>query len=824
MPDDVKRRLADIGGFRSAVESLVPSLNGAATAMRSSTSSGVYRTDTGAELPGSSGIHLYVWVADVSDSERFLKALHARAWLAGLGWYFVGAAGQLLERSIVDRMVGQPERLVFEGAPVLESPLAQNQRRCAVTSGGMLDTLSACPVLDAAELARFDQLKATARHALRGASEKASREFVVHKTDVLTKRGIAPAAACKVALSWSRGTLLPAVVLEFDDPELVGITVGDVLADPEQFVGETLADPLEGVDYGRCKSMIMRRADGSLFIHTFAHGRGLYELRPDVAFVQDALRDLAGAQLVEAFARMLSGTRLDAVEEDELIKWASETAEIGKMVVKRQLKDSRTAAAQTRAQTDADRELAERTDPRPQRYAPFANAPWLAEMAAYDAILGASLAEIPPTRHIEDELNCVRRTVVPGTHAFGSDDKDDTPAPQWNICKLDNCETANLLEKHIDFIDFRERYSVRCPGDYVNHYRQWHGSTLPKLVAISPLPLVLGNGEILCPRGLDRLRGIAFNIDDEIRECLPTERVRDRARVAVAFDFLLNDWLADVSCSFTDKCVALALPLTLIERSLLPSRPLWFITAPVAESGKTTLAKMLITVYTGIDAVASAWSLNEDERRKALLAYFDAGLAYILWDNLLDGIIIQCPHVERSCTAKYYGDRKLGVSEHISASASTIHVFTVNNGETCGAMASRTLSVRIDTELVDPMVREFMHNDPVAWTKTNRSKILGELYTILLGNPMLDVTGEMPAKIRFPDWHRLVGAAIEHAVECYREFYPSDGKAAGVEFERLFKKQKSSEAEGVDLTETLDALDMGMRMWFDRGSSRQAAA
>jgi hypothetical protein len=50
-----------------------------------------------------------------------------------------------------------------------------------------------------------------------------------------------------------------------------------VLANPDRFVGETLADPLEGIEYGRCKAKIMRRADGSLWIHSFAHGRTVYE-------------------------------------------------------------------------------------------------------------------------------------------------------------------------------------------------------------------------------------------------------------------------------------------------------------------------------------------------------------------------------------------------------------------------------------------------------------------------------------------------------------------------------------------------------------------
>ena len=65
-------------------------------------------------------------VRDVADSPRFLKALHHRCWLALYGWTMVGAAGQMLERSIIDRTVGGPERLAFEGPPVLVDPLAQS--------------------------------------------------------------------------------------------------------------------------------------------------------------------------------------------------------------------------------------------------------------------------------------------------------------------------------------------------------------------------------------------------------------------------------------------------------------------------------------------------------------------------------------------------------------------------------------------------------------------------------------------------------------------------------------------------------------------------
>ena len=51
-------------------------------------------------------------------------------WLVWAGT-MVSASGALLERSIVDRMVGGPERLVFEGGPILVQPLQAGQAKPA---------------------------------------------------------------------------------------------------------------------------------------------------------------------------------------------------------------------------------------------------------------------------------------------------------------------------------------------------------------------------------------------------------------------------------------------------------------------------------------------------------------------------------------------------------------------------------------------------------------------------------------------------------------------------------------------------------------------
>ena len=812
---EVRDKLEQSGGFVAALATVIAELKKAGYVVRASTSAGLFRTDTGQRFTDSGGIHLYLGIKDVSDSKRFLQTLHDRCWLMGLGWYAISAAGTLLARSIIDRAVATPEHLCFEGPPLLGPGLAQDKaaRMPKVVNGNWLDTRTACPPLNAIEQSRLKELQTKAAFALNAERVRVRTAWLKQRTtEIAACCGITEQAARRIANKHADGVLLPAVELTFADPAIGVVTVGEVLADPDKYVDEPLADPWEGPSYGLQTAKVLRRPDGSIFINSFAHGGQTFELKLDAETIRKILDQTAASNVVEAMINHVLTGSLDEVETDALVRQAAKAANVGLRPVQQKLKQMR---IQHDAQQKAEKRavvLMGRTDPRPQHPAPFADTPWTPEMEAYDAILKAVVRDIPPSRNIEDELNCARCTAVPGTHAFSSDGSDDPPAPQWNIYKLDNCDAANLLEKHIDFIGAdpeSQRFgkSVQCPPAFVNHYRQWHDSTLPKLVAISPLPLVLGNGEILSPRGLDRLRGIAFIIDDKLRQRLPFGRIGDNAPVATALDFLLNDWLVDVSCSFTDKCTAIALALTMIERSLLVERPVGFIDAPSAESGKTTLAKMITTAVTGIDAVAFAWSFNEEERRKALLAYFDAGLIYVLWDNIPDGAFISCPHLERSCTANYYADRKLGVSEYINAAAATIHLFTGINIAPRGALASRSLRVRIDTDLVDPMARTFVHNNPVLWTKANRERILGALYTILLGNPMLDLPSHAPTRTRFPMWYRLVGSAVEHAAAIYKEVNPQDDKAVAVDFGELFLKQKTSEEEGVSLGEMLGDLD-----------------
>jgi hypothetical protein len=92
--------------------------------------------------------------------------------------------------------------------------------------------------------------------------------------------GMTKAAARAQVDRWIDGQELSGdFPLPFDDPKLAVAAVADVIAAPNKFVGRTLADPFEGPAYGRGKAIVYRRADGSLFVNSFAHGGVQYELR-----------------------------------------------------------------------------------------------------------------------------------------------------------------------------------------------------------------------------------------------------------------------------------------------------------------------------------------------------------------------------------------------------------------------------------------------------------------------------------------------------------------------------------------------------------------
>ena len=93
----------------------------------------------------------------------------------------------------------------------------------------------------------------------------------------------------------------------------------------------------------------MRRADGTPWIHIFAHGRTIYELKHDAASVRKAMEKAAKEEVVATFARLAAGADLDAVELEELRQLAKKLSGVGLRVIDAVLK----AAQQKQAAQNA---------------------------------------------------------------------------------------------------------------------------------------------------------------------------------------------------------------------------------------------------------------------------------------------------------------------------------------------------------------------------------------------------------------------------------------------------------------------------------------
>src|SRR5438105_7812143 len=124
---------------------------------------------------------------------------------------------------------------------------------------------------------------------------------------------------------------------------------------------------------------------------------------------------------------------------------------------------------------------------------------------------------------------------------------------------------------------------------------------------------------------------------------------------------------------------------------------------------------MVATAVFGRPAAAANWSPSEEERRKAIFAYFSAGVGLLAWDNIPRGEAISCPTIEKALTAEELSDRVLGESRTLKAPATTVMAFTGNNISPKGDLASRSLIVRLSVSRADPENREFKHPDTIVW-------------------------------------------------------------------------------------------------------------
>ena len=358
MPASVAGRIEELGGPLGSIGHLVGGLEQFARVYRPSTSSGIYNKETGEKFQAGGGFHLYLIAKDVSDSARFLRALQAQAIRAGLGWGVIMGRGRFGVRSVIDIMVGSPERLAFEGKALIVPPAAQDtgEREAVAYDGAMIDTRAVCPDPTPEEVREVAALIEAERRRLKPEEAKAKEAAAV---EIAEKRGIAIEKARVVVAANDAGELVSYDAVVFDDPEIGEVEIADILADPDRYDGETLSDPLEGPEYGVGKAKLYSNGGGDVRIHSFAHGGQKFRLGHSFDFIGIEI-DKAGEDAVERLAELMpASATLTPVQCERLIAKASAVAKVGRKTVKDTIREALGRASIERAERRARQARAE---------------------------------------------------------------------------------------------------------------------------------------------------------------------------------------------------------------------------------------------------------------------------------------------------------------------------------------------------------------------------------------------------------------------------------------------------------------------------------
>ena len=505
--------------------------------------------------------------------------------------------------------------------------------------------------------------------------------------------------------------------------------------------------------------------------------------------LREALAALSDNDLIPAFVRLCHRLKIPGMERERVREELRERLKIGKREFNRQEKRAWEVlcAAMKRAREEKlKRERAAQGDHRPRYRVPPEDAPLLAMVTQFDSVFAASTAAEPPMRDVEGIMTVVTVRHPTGLHLLTSatanaegDDVQPIPPPMHVLMhRLSDLETAEMIERHIDYHD-DDGQSKRASSIFARNYRrQALGSPLPVIVSVATMPVILPDGTVLSGHHLDRERCILFRVPEELATLLPGPEERTPDHVAQALSFLTDQWLVDVPTSYGGKLNLVSMACTILERNILPGeKPGFYVTSGRRGNGKTTAITMVSVAVTGQRGSAASWSASSEERRKAMLAHLGDGVPLLCFDNIPRGSMISDPTIDKVLNFPTHTDRVLGSSESRTVSTVTVLCWTGNNIGPRGDNVSRSHVIRLETDRPDPENRKFAHADPIEWTFAHRGQILRALYTVMLGNPRLTAKDNDPAETRFKPWWHLVGAAIEHAAKCHlarKDLYHQD--------------------------------------------------
>lgn len=289
----------------------------------------------------------------------------------------------------------------------------------------------------------------------------------------------------------------------------------------------------------------------------------------------------------------------------------------------------------------------------------------------------------------------------------------------------------------------------------------WPG--LPVLHKVITTPVLRPDGTLLQTPGYDEATGyyLAGRVTTE-----PIPEHPTAAQVEEARGFLLGTFLRDFPWRTpADKANYLAMLATPILQPFTRAlSPFGVVDATMPGSGKTILTSCVGLL---VGQRVLTWTDSEEELRKSITTVLADQVGVIVFDNLIEGCVIDSAVLARLVTERTWTDRRLGTNAASSFANDRLWLATGNNLRTGGDMASRAVWVRLDPDCPHPEARtgfSIPNLDTWILDPANQAVVLRHLLILILdwtraGAPK---SKNVPAMRQFTKWAQYLGGLLEH--------------------------------------------------------------
>jgi len=290
-------------------------------------------------------------------------------------------------------------------------------------------------------------------------------------------------------------------------------------------------------------------------------------------------------------------------------------------------------------------------------------------------------------------------------------------------------ELACRAATHEKFDSRANSYKVfDCPRRVAEAFlARGHWPKIPILTGFIETPTISADGRIIDQPGYDFETGLfSALLDTPGYKRPPAKPTKQEAQAAA--DRLLNLIETFPFVADADRAAMLAGLISCIQRRLLPSAPIFCITAPSAGTGKTLLAETLALVTTARRASVISLGPDDSEFEKRLTGVALAGDSLICVDNVerpVRGDLI-CQLASQQIVRL----RPLGGSVMRSVPSNSSIVATGNNLSVIGDLKRRVVMIRLDAKLERPERRAF-DRDHLATVSERRGEIITDCLTIV---------------------------------------------------------------------------------------------